>query len=303
MNRIILFILSILVAETAIAQLMPQSTLFVYNPIWNNPGVTGTQEALNVTMHSRKMWLGFNGAPATNYLAVHTPLKKESFAVGLQFLNDKIGVRKSTGMMAMGAYSIKIHKGKLSFGMGAGIQSNQLRWSDIITTDNNDAAYTMGDQSYMTFLASVGAYYRDEDWTIGISIPNLLTETYNGGGTYTTHSDIKNYSYHLMCSRNIRIDDRYFIRPAAMIKYHSPYLPQLDLSMTGGMKYLEIGAGYRHNDAVSAILRVNVNSQFSIAYAFDRPTSKIKQATTGSHEFMMAYTFLYHTKAPGARFL
>jgi len=54
---------------------------------------------------------------------------------------------------------------------------------------------------------------------------------------------------------------------------------------------------------LSGIIRLNINSQFNITYAFDRPTSDIKQTTSGSHEFMMAYTFLYHTKAPGARFL
>lgn len=286
-----------------IAQLMPQSTLYMYNPIWNNAGATGSEDALNVSMSSRKMWLGFTGAPTTNYLAIHTPLKNEALAVGLQVINDKIGVKKSTGIMAMGAYKVKIYNGNLSFGIGAGVKSSQNKWSDIITTDGNDDVYNSGDQSYMTYLAGVGVYYNDKLWALGLSIPNLLSETYNGGGTYTTQSETNNYSYHLMCSRKFNITDKYFIRPSTLVKYHSPANPQVDLSVTGGIKYVEIGASYRHKDAFSGIMRVNVNSQFNITYSFDRPTSVIKQTTSGSHEFMLAYTFLYHTKAPGARFL
>jgi len=51
---------------------------------------------------------------------------------------------------------------------------------------------------------------------------------------------------------------------------------------------LNIGAGYRYKDAVTAFIGVNLKDAY-IGYAYDYPVSPISKATFGSHEVFVTY--------------
>ena len=53
-----------------------------------NPAYAGSQDALNVGIHSRVQWTGFDGAPRTTTLSVHTPLKNKKVNLGLVVMGD-----------------------------------------------------------------------------------------------------------------------------------------------------------------------------------------------------------------------
>lgn len=51
---------------------------------------------------------------------------------------------------------------------------------------------------------------------------------------------------------------------------------------------LNIGAGYRWKDAVTAFIGVNLKDAY-IGYAYDYPVSAVSKATFGSHEVFITY--------------
>ena len=53
-------------------------------------------------------------------------------------------------------------------------------------------------------------------------------------------------------------------------------------------RMLNIGAGYRWKDAVTAFIGVNLKDAY-IGYAYDYPVSAISKATFGSHEVFVTY--------------
>ena len=54
---------------------------------------------------------------------------------------------------------------------------------------------------------------------------------------------------------------------------------------------LAIGAGYRTNADISALLEVQVSPQIRIGYSYDRSTTELQNFNSGSHEIMLRYEF------------
>ncbi|MCP4310199.1 MAG: type IX secretion system membrane protein PorP/SprF, partial [Bacteroidetes bacterium] len=56
-----------------------------------NPAYAGSQEALNVGIHSRIQWVGFEGAPRTHALSLHAPMRNKKVSLGLVVMGDRSG--------------------------------------------------------------------------------------------------------------------------------------------------------------------------------------------------------------------
>jgi type IX secretion system PorP/SprF family membrane protein len=51
----------------------------------------------------------------------------------------------------------------------------------------------------------------------------------------------------------------------------------------------EVGAGYRNNDAVSALFNFRISEQLRIGYAYDYTLSNLGRFNSGSHEIMILF--------------
>jgi type IX secretion system PorP/SprF family membrane protein len=54
-----------------------------------------------------------------------------------------------------------------------------------------------------------------------------------------------------------------------------------------------VGASYRNNRSVSALLQFAVNRQFKVAYSYDFDLGTLGTYSNGSHEVMLRYEFSY----------
>jgi len=52
-----------------------------------------------------------------------------------------------------------------------------------------------------------------------------------------------------------------------------------------------VGASYRSNDAIVAILEYQVSKKLRVGYSYDFTTSELKNYSTGSHEIIIGYDF------------
>ncbi len=301
----IYILIFILITGDAVGQLFPQQSLYFNNPLPINPGAAGKDDALNFSLSHRAMWRGVDGAPKTQHLSINSPLKNEQFSVGFQFINDQLGITKRTGVYATGAYRIKLSKGlRLSFGLTGGIQSLSNRWSEIVTTVQGDQAFALADQTYWLPQIGSGIYLDGKNVFAGLSVPRMLTETYEGGGKYKAIHKMNNYSTHLLGGYRFMLKNQWHISTSALLKYHASSAVQTDLTCMIGKKNIgEAGLTYRFNQSIVALAQIRVNEQLKIGYAYDYLLGGLSHYEKGSHEFMLAYTFMYLNKAPNPRLL
>ena len=286
------------------AQIHPQQTQYMFNAIGLNPGAAGQHNALNATLNHRTMWRGIEGAPKTDYVTVHTPLKYESLAAGIQFYHDRIGVTSKSTFMVNGAYRIKTGKGQIGFGLMAGITSGVNNWSQVQTTESDDLVFNSGDNSYLIPSAGAGVYYHDKTSFAGLSIPQFLTAVYDGGGKYKASASIEHFTYHFMAGKQVMLNEDFTLFASTLLKYQKNIALQPDVTILGGyLGMYDAGFTYRPGDAISFIARGKVNPQTRISYSYDYNLHALASYSSGSHELGLSYTFIYKTKSRDTRMM
>ena len=79
MKKIVLIAISVVSIESSFAQQDAMFTHYSFNTLAVNPGYAGSRDALTITGLNRSQWVGFDGAPVTQTLKLHTPLLNEKF--------------------------------------------------------------------------------------------------------------------------------------------------------------------------------------------------------------------------------
>jgi len=302
MNRkltITIILLWLLALATIVkAQQETQHSMYFFNPVLLNPAYAGSQEAIQVTGTVRDQWTGLKGAPKTQVLSVHSPLRTENLGLGLTVMNDQLGVTKNTGLYADIAYSIKVNKknNRLAFGVKLGMDFFRQDFSSLRVNDNTDALYTDG-FNYKKNLFNVGAgvYYYGKRHYIGISTPRLVKNKIN---IDASQSAIQENHYYAFGGIVVKINPAINMRPSFIVKY----VNNAPLSIEGNLSFLFydkiwIGAMYRHKAAAGLNMMYNINQNLRIGYAYDYQLTSLQKFSQGSHEIMLSYDL--RSKAKG----
>src|SRR5665647_1044106 len=121
MNRFIFSILIVLFPLQLLGQMFPLSDHYMYNALAINPAFAGCHDALSATISYRNQWVGFEDAPKSQILSVHTPLDNDRVGVGLLVERNSIGIFKETDIIGNYAYRMELQDGKLALGLGVGV--------------------------------------------------------------------------------------------------------------------------------------------------------------------------------------
>ena len=108
MKKVYLIILILFVAVPATAQQLPQFTQYMYNTISINPAYAGSRDGFSVTALNRNQWAGINGAPNTQTLSIHSPLRNDKVGLGLSVINDKAGYENYTYLYSDFSYRLDL---------------------------------------------------------------------------------------------------------------------------------------------------------------------------------------------------
>ncbi|WP_163409633.1 PorP/SprF family type IX secretion system membrane protein [Flavobacterium ajazii] len=293
MKKIILFI-SFLFCFTAVsAQQDPEYTHYMYNMSVVNPAyATGVPAMLNLGGLYRTQWVGAIGAPKTFTFFGHTSLS-EKIEVGASLISDDIGdgAKKENNFYADFAYILQLNgKNKLSLGLKAGFTSLQTNFNGFRFTDPaTDLAFAENINVTKPNIGA-GAYYFTDKYYIGLSIPNLLSSKHieersgiNAFGSEEIHT-------FLTAGYVFQISDAFKLKPAFMSRFVSG--APISVDITANVLYnekFELGAAYRINDAVSALMNINVTPSLRIGYAYDYTVSNLGQFNSGTHEIMLLF--------------
>ena len=74
---------------------------YMFNPFAINPAYAGSRNSISAVLLHRSQWVGIDGAPRTQTLAIHAPVNKKNIACGCKtsgFLVSNIFIDNSWGL-------------------------------------------------------------------------------------------------------------------------------------------------------------------------------------------------------------
>ncbi len=274
------------------AQQDPLFSQYMFNKLAVNPGYAGSRELLTADILYRNQWVNVDGAPKTISASLHSPLNNTHLALGAHLYNDRIGPMSNTSAMATFAYRVIFPKGKLSFGIQAGVKSNGIVWNEINAQNSDDPFLTNRADNKVVPDANFGIYYYSRNFFAGLSSHQLLqnqTLVVEDSEGNTQVSKLLTHFYG-MTGVVIPISENVIFRPSLLAKYVKNAPTQLDLNASFLFaNKIWLGASYRTEKAVSFITEINIKQNFRIGYSYDIWLNELKAYNKGSHEIRLSF--------------
>lgn len=299
MKRIYLYIL-LLTGLAANAQQDPQYSQYMFNHVVINPAYAGSKQALSTTLLVRKQWVGVNGAPQTNSISIHGPLKQKHIGIGGHVVAEQIGPKRWGAAYGDFAYRIKIGTGHLSFGISAGAVSYRYNFNKISYADANEVTVNVDEinKNRTRFDANAGVYYYSQKMFIGYSMthitePNLYDIVFssNNAGASALVFNMKRHHF-LTIGRGFQLSDNLIFSPSVIVKstgLKTGNNVDLNLNFLIYQK-LWLGTSVRSSKTLVLLAQYSISNYFKVGYSFDMGFNKFLR-NGGSHEIMLNYSF------------
>lgn len=291
-NLIILIGLFILTSVRVVAQQDPMFSQYMFNILSINPAYAGSADRLSAVAIHRSQWVGFEGAPITQTLTAHAPLRYEALSVGGTVINDKHGPVSQTAIFADISYRLHFAKSKLAFGLKTGLNLFSANLLDLNPYVDGDQVFTSNISTKPLPNFGFGAMWYSKRWYVGLSAPRLLQNKLIEGQLpdFTNNKE----RIHGFLIAGYVWDINYYVKfkPTILLKAVNGAPPGADFT-ANFMLYDKfwIGAMYRWNDAIGALVQYEINNKFKFGYAYDYIISDLGRYSSGSHELMIGYDF------------
>lgn len=272
------------------AQKEPQYTQYMYNIGSFNPAYAGTVESPEIAGLYRAQWIDIPGAPTTMRFGVNIPFANEKMGLGLNVVHDELGPSQQTFINLAYSYQINLSDiTKLSFGLFAGGSLLSLDYSE--GTFVNPIDPTLSNENLSDFYPTVGAglfLYGDDDWYLGLSVPNFLTNGLYNDEVATVVED--NMQFHAIGGYVFQISDRTKFKPAFLVNYLEGAPVSVNLSANFQfIDALTLGASYRFDNAVSGLAGFQISNTLFVGYTYDYNTNGLGEFSGGSHEAILKF--------------
>jgi type IX secretion system PorP/SprF family membrane protein len=271
------------------AQQTPQFTQFMLNNMVMNPAYAGAEEALSLTLLTRRQWSGLDGAPSTQCFSAHTLLRPQRVGLGLAVIRDQIGVHKNTNIRTNYAYHLPVrNRGILSMGLQVGVTSFKSDYASLLGNSNDPQLMSSVNKTALGFGA--GIYYRTTNWCAGLSAPELMSKTLTIQDSMTVRLRRTNMLGYARYS--FRLNEYLDIEPAILLKYYAGVPVSADINVNiVYRKALTGGVSYRKGESIDLLMRFQLTPQLHVGYAYDHPVRFAGRLSSASHELMIGYRF------------
>lgn len=264
----------------------------MFNPLIVNPAYAGSKEQLSAVALHRSQWVGFDGAPMTQTIAIHAPFRQRSIGVGLNIINDKIGPTNNLGILAAYAYRIRAGKGKLSFGLRSGAYNYAFNWNKIDYKDQDELAGLNAKTNHWIPVFDYGMRYSTHNFYAGITMANINRPIIRVTNTADSlrFSSVLNRYVNLTAGYAHVINDNIVFRPSLFVKAIKGQRPSADVNASVLLnRNLWLGLSYRTGGTIVAITEYKISAFLSAGYSFDYVINKLRTYNSGSHEIFISY--------------
>ncbi len=288
-SRSIIVLVFLFAMGTCIAQKEPQYTQYMYNIGSFNPAYVGSVESPEVLGLYRAQWIDVPGAPRTIRFGANVPLGNEKMGLGFNVINDELGPVAQTYIDVAYSYEINLSEStQLSFGVDAGGSLLSVDYSE--GNFQNPGEPLLFGEEINNFYPTVGAglFMYSDEWYLGASIPNFLTNGIYNNEVATLVED--KIQYNFIGGYVFELSDRSKFKPAFLINYLQGAGTTINLSANFlFLDALTLGASYRFDNAVSGLAGFQITSGTFLGYAYDYNTNILGEFNNGSHEVILKF--------------
>ncbi|MBK6263845.1 type IX secretion system membrane protein PorP/SprF [Marivirga sp. S37H4] len=287
-----IIILLLLLTGTSKAQQYPIYSQYIFNGLILNPAYAGSHVQLSASAMYRNQWVNFDGAPKTLFFSAHTSLMKERMGLGLIINDDRIGSYSNQNIYGSYAFIIKTPKGKLAMGVQAGLNILSADFRDLNLDDIDDISFASVSGNLKPNFGT-GVYFYNKTLFAGFSVPFLLNNGYGGLNLENALNEIRSARYYYLnggLMLPLNREKTVHLQPSVLIRGQEGAPLNFDIN-TSVIFYdlLNVGLSYRNIDAVVSYIDFKLSESFHFSYSYDWTTSAIRNASSGTHEFMINY--------------
>lgn len=287
------------------AQQDPEFSQYMFNPLYINPGYAGSRGVMNGALVARRQWVGFNGAPNTIAFAVNAPTKKGKVGIGLEVVADQIGPKHTSAAYLDYAYRMNLGRGKLAFGLGAGVVSYRVNWAEVDYKDQGDAYAQLGSTSITKPDFKFGFYFNNKHFYIGGSATHLNQEAYTVVKDSLTFSAKMTTHNFLTFGRAFQLSENVLFSPSVMLR-SAKGVRQGNADLNLNFKFREtlwLGVSLRSEKSLVALVQYNITNAFKVGYSYDLTMSRLRTYQSGTHEIVLGFDLnLFQSQVLSPRF-
>lgn len=261
-----------------------------------NPAFAGQGNLLNLSVLGRQQWVGMTGAntPQTFWASAEMPIRfmNRIHGVGVNMINDKIGLFSNTYVYGQYAYKKKIGNKYLNMGIQAGIASVGFDATGLYTPSGSsfsstDDALPTSSEKGSAFDAALGVTWIAPQYYIGLSSTHLTSPRYDLGDNYSSYIP---RTYYLIAGGNIKLSNPlYQIQPSVLLKAVKNVWQVDATARLVYNKLFNAGVSWRKDDGFIFMIGANIKG-FNVGYAYDLSTSEIARVSNGTHELYITYS-------------
>ena len=254
-----------------------------------NPAAVGKEAKLNITGAYAIQMAGFENNPKTMYAAADMPfyVLKSYHGVGLQFMNDAIGLFTHKRFSLQYAYQPKLWGGRLSMGVQFSMLSENFDGSKADVIDD-DPVFNKSSVDGSAFDIGLGLYYQRREWYAGVSVLHVTSPRVELGEK--NQLDI-NATYYLTGGYNIQLRNPFLSIQTSVLGRTDGVAWRGDIS--GRLQYSHekrhLYAGLTYSPTTSVTVQVGgVIKGIRLGYSYEIYTSAMSVGN-GSHEISVGY--------------
>ena len=255
-----------------------------------NPAAVGKDPKMNVAAAYNMTLVGFEHSPKTMYISTDMPvsLLGSMHGVGVQIMNDEIGLFSHKRVSGQYAFRFRLLGGKLSVGVQAGLLSETFDGSGVDTEQDGDEAFSKADVTGNGFDLGGGLYYQHRNWYVGASVQHALAPTIDLGET--NELEIAR-SYYFTAGYNIQLRNPFLMIQTSVFGRSDGVVYRGDV--TGRLKYthentvMYAGLSYSPTNSVTLLIGGCFRG-ILVGYSYEAYTTAINIGN-GSHELFVGY--------------
>ena len=255
-----------------------------------NPATVGKRPKANVTAAYALDMAGFEHNPRTMFISGDMPFYfiRSYHGVGVQFMNDKIGLFTHQKIALQYAYRHRLAGGTISAGLQAGLLSENFDGSKLDAEDSGDPALATSSVDGNGLDLGFGLYYEHGPWYVGLSSLHLNAPLIELGQVNELQIDP---AYYLTGGYNIRLRNPFLtIKSSALMRavgnvYRADVTGRL--VYTNEKKMMYGGVSYSPTHSVTFLLGGSFHG-IVVGYSYELYTEALNPGD-GSHELFVGF--------------
>jgi type IX secretion system PorP/SprF family membrane protein len=298
MNKVIIkisiyIVINIMSGNLLFAQNDSKLSVFNFNNLIYNPAYAGSSYGTDVVGIYTTQWVGFEGAPKTQFLSADTMLNNKNLGIGISLFNDKAGAISQQNFEANFSYYVELNKEiTLSLGLKAGAKSFNVDFDYLKILNPQEDVYNTGKIYSLKPVVGAGAYLFTDKVFISFSVPNMLKQEYSNANFTQKVTTEKQY-YYISGGYKMNLTDDLIFTPTFLTRLTTgaPVSTLGSLNFKWREKVIG-GINFEINSSVGGYFGIEALKNIHVGYAYDTSINTFIKHNSGSHTFFIKYKIM-----------